>query len=284
MLPRELADKLSARSGELTNHDMELLRKLAKDHEAATQLALRQRQTDTMERVLQERTERLDAAALSLARGEAELEDGWQKFHAERNTFNAQVERQRQKLDDDRKRIEAELAAQKTETRPAVKSPGTAGRRAGSNPRRANAIAARNVGDAAGHRGTLGPAFNHRAPGGNFPQRGASAVETGRAFQNAGRRHCRPAPSGRNAFGQNRRTARKHGRAKARVRSLVPPAAARFGNASWQTDGPRKRNRTATRRMQQVQLQWECDRRELEHEIRRLQSELRHAESGQFAA
>ena len=66
MLPRELADKLSARSGELTNHDMELLRKLAKDHEAATQLALRQRQTDTMERVLQERTERLDAAALSL--------------------------------------------------------------------------------------------------------------------------------------------------------------------------------------------------------------------------
>ncbi len=66
MLPRELADKLAVRSGELTNHDLELLRKLAKDHEAATHLALRERQCETMERVLTERTERLDAGALSL--------------------------------------------------------------------------------------------------------------------------------------------------------------------------------------------------------------------------
>ncbi len=37
-------------------------------------------------------------------------------------------------------------------------------------------------------------------------------------------------------------------------------------------------------RMQQVQLQWDSDRRDLEHEIRRLQSELRHLESSQMSS
>jgi hypothetical protein len=283
VLPRELADKLSTRQGELSNQDLELLRKAAKDHEAATQLALRQRQCETMERVLQDRTERMDEAALSLARGEADLEDGWQKLQAQRNAWNVQVDRQRQKLADDRRRLEADLAAQQDKLR-----------------QRGNHLEMRSA------------ALDQTRA--ELLQLQRDTLEMRLATEEMWAQLSTTAPPAAitHSLARTRAKLAEHFRMQSgdvaaqrqEVETLAAKVAAQHEQMasqkrefeSWTIQQQRELESQAARimareaelekehsRMQQVQLQWDIDRRELQREIRDLQSELRNAESGQLA-
>jgi chromosome segregation ATPase len=284
MLPKELADKLSARSGELTNQDLEVLRKLAKDHELATKLALRERQCDTMERVLAERTERLDAGALSLARGEAELEDGWQKFQVERSTFRAEVERQRQRLDDDRRRMEAEMAARQ-----------------------------RKLGERSHHLELRTAALDQARA--ELMQLQRETLEMRLATEEIWAQLSGTVPPAAitHSVARVRVKLAEHFKMQvddvARQRQEVESLSAKLAGQhesmtaqkrefeTWllqqqrdlETQGARlvareKHLEQEHGRMQQVQLQWDADRRDLEREIRQLQSELRQIETGQMAS
>ncbi len=234
-----------------------------------------------MERVLQERSERLDSAALSLARGEAELEDGWQKFHVERNTFNAHVHRQQDKLADDRRRMETELTTRQQKL----------SQRANHLEVRAAALDQTRAELMQLQRETLEMRLATEEMWAQLSTTAPPAAVT----HNLARIRAKLAEHFKmqadDVAAQRQAVEALYAKTGAQ-HEIIASQKREF--EAWilqqQRDLESQTARLAARekeldlehgRLQQVQLQWESDRRDLQHEIRQLQSELRHLEASQ---